>query len=119
RAVGFDLIGLLTMPLRSEIEGRRFEQAKAQAAAQAVRTAIETRKAYFNAVAAQQTAEYMEQVGEAAEAGAELARRMAAAGNWSKLDQAREQAFYADATAQVARARHNARSAREQLARLL
>jgi len=119
RAIGFDLIGLLTMPLRTEIEGRRFEQAKTQAAAQAVRTAIETRKAYFNAIAAQQTAEYMEQVGEAAATSAELARRMAAVGNWSKLDQAREQAFYSEATAQIARARHNAVAAREHLARML
>jgi outer membrane protein TolC len=119
RSIGFDLIGLLTIPLRSEIEGRRFEQAKLRAAAEAVRTAVETRKAWFNAVAAAQTADYMEQVGSAAEAGAELAQRMAGVGNWSKLDQAREQVFYAEATAQIARARHNARAAREQLARLL
>ena len=44
----------------------------------------------------------MEQVNVAAEAGAELGRRMAKAGNWSKLDQAREQSFYAVATAQLA-----------------
>jgi len=44
---------------------------------------------------------------------------MRQAGNWSKLDQAREQAFYADATAQVARARQRAVSAREQLTRLM
>lgn len=119
RAIGFDLIGLFTIPLRSEIEGRRFEQAKLSAAAQAVELAARTRKAYYQAVAAQQTVQYMQQVGEAAEAGAELARRMARVGNWSKLDQAREQAFYADATAQLARARHNDKAAREQLARLL
>ena len=42
---------------------------------------------------------------EAAEASAELARRMARAGNFSKLEQLREQAFYAEAAAQLARAR--------------
>ena len=52
----------------------------------------------------------MEQVKEAAEASAELARRMAAAGNFSKLDHAREQLFYAETTAQLARVRQ-ARSA--------
>lgn len=119
RSVMFDLVGLLTIPLRSGIESRRFEQAKLQAAAQAVRLAADTRKAYFNAVAARQTAHYMEQVGTAAEASAELATQMAKVGNFSKLDQAREQAFYADATAQIARARHNASAAREQLARLM
>jgi hypothetical protein len=35
----------------------------------------------------------MEQVKAAAEAGSELAQRMAVAGNWSKLQQAREQSF--------------------------
>jgi outer membrane protein TolC len=119
RSVMFDLVGLLTIPIRSGIEGRRFEQAKVQAASEAVHIAAEARRAYFNAVAAQQTAHYMEQVKTAAEASAELADRMAKVGNWSKLDQAREQAFYADATAQLARARHNAAAAREGLARLL
>ncbi|TCS33096.1 outer membrane protein TolC [Paucimonas lemoignei] len=119
RSIMFDVIGLLTIPIRRGIEERRFEQAKLQAASRAVRLATDARKAYFNAVAAQQTAKYMEQVASAAEASAELAKRMAQVGNFSKLDQAREQAFYADATAQVARARHNAAAARERLARLM
>jgi outer membrane protein TolC len=119
RSVMFDLIGIVTMPIRSRIEGRRFEQAKLQAASQAVQLAADTRRACFNAVAAQQAVKYMEQVQEAADAGAELSQRLAKVGNVSKLDQAREQVFYADATAQVARARHNATAAREQLTRLL
>lgn len=119
RSIMFNFVGLLTMPIRSGIEGRRFEQAKLQAASQAVQLAANTRKAYFNAVAAQQSAQYAEQVATAAEAGAELAQRLAKVGNWSKLDQAREQAFHADATTQLARARHNATAAREQLTRLL
>ncbi|MGH8809501.1 MAG: TolC family protein [Noviherbaspirillum sp.] len=119
RGIMFDLVGLLTIPLRSDIERGRFEQAKLQAASSAVRLAADTRKAYFDAVAAQQTVQYMEQVGGAAEAGAELAKRMEAVGNLSKLDQARQQAFYADAVSQVARAKHNATAARERLTRML
>ncbi|CAL61743.1 Outer membrane efflux protein [Herminiimonas arsenicoxydans] len=119
RSIMFDLAGLLTMPMRSEIEGRRFEQAKLQAASQAIQLAADSRKAYFNAVAAQQTALYMEQVASAAEAGAELAQQMTRVGNWSRLDQAREQVFYANAIAQLARARHNATASREQLTRHL
>lgn len=119
RSVTFDLVGLLTLSLRSGIEQRRFEQAKMLAAAAAVQLAADTRRAYFEAVAAQQTALYMEQVQEAAEASAELAKRMARVGNWSKLEQAREQAFYADAITQVARSKHNAVAAREQLMQLL
>lgn len=115
----FDLLGLITIPLSSRVESKRFEAAKTRAAGEALRVALDARKAWFAAVAAQESARYMEQVKEAAEAGAELARRMAAVGNWSKLNQVREQAFYAEATAQLARARQANLAAREQLTRLL
>ncbi len=119
RSVMFDLVGLLTMPIRRDIETRRFRSAQLVAATDAVRLAADTRKAWFDAVAAAQSARYAEQVREAADASAELARRMARAGNLSALDQAREQLFSAETTAQLARARHRATAAREQLARLL
>jgi outer membrane protein TolC len=119
RSVMFDLVGLLTLPVRSGIEQRRFEQTKLQAASTAIQLAADTRSAYFNAVAAQQHAVYAQQVMSAAEAGADLAKQMAKVGNWSKLDQTREQVFYAEATAQYARAKQNATSTREQLTRLL
>jgi outer membrane protein TolC len=119
RSVFFDVLGLITIPLSVRGERSRFEAAKSRAAAEALRVALETRKAWFGAVAAQENARYLEQVKEAAEASAELARRMAAIGNFSKLDQAREQAFYAEATAQLARARHAQIAARERLARAM
>ena len=119
RSVTFDLIGLLTVPLRSGIEQRRFEQAKLQAALAAVQLAADARRAFFEAVTAGQTAQYMDRVGTAAEASAALATRMARVGNWSKLDQAREQAFYAETIAQEARARQHQVATREQLTRLL
>lgn len=119
RTVMFDLIGLLTIPLRSSIERGRFEQAKLTAASEAVRLARETRRAYFTAVAAAQTEMFMKQVVTSAEAGAELAQELAKVGNWSKLNKAREQAYYAEATTQYARARHANTAAREQLVRLL
>jgi outer membrane protein TolC len=119
RSVMFDLVGLVTIPLRRDIEARRFESAKLAAAIDAVRLAADTRKAYFNAVAAAQSARYAQQVVDAAQASAELAQRMARVGNLNALDQAREQAFSAEATTQLARTRHQATAAREQLARLL
>lgn len=119
RAFIFDLMGLLTMPLRTQLEGERFQLAQTRITAEILQVAADTRRAWAGAVAAQQTAAYAEQVRSAAEAAAELARRMTAAGNFSKLDQAREQAFYAEATAQLARSRQAAVAAREQLTRLL
>lgn len=84
----------------------------------APQAAHHARKAWFQAVAAAELATYMAQAKTSAEASAELARRMAAVGNLPKLAQAREQVFYAETTAQLARARHQAATARERLARL-
>ena len=119
RGVFFDVLGLLTIPLSTRASESRLQAAQNRAAGEALRVALDTRKGWFLAVAAQETAKYMAQVKESAEASAELARRMAAVGNFPKLTQAREQAFYAETTAQLARARHNATAARERLARLM
>lgn len=119
RAVVFDILGLLTMPAARQVEQRRFEQAQYQAAYDAVSLAADARRAYFNAVAAQELVKYYQQVKEAAEASNELARRMLQAGNFTKLAQMREQAFYADATADLARAQRQALAERERLTRLL
>jgi outer membrane protein TolC len=119
RGVFFDVLGLLTIPLSTRASESRLQATQNRAAAEGLRVALDTRKAWFEAVAAQQTAKYMLQVRASAEASAELARRMAAVGNFPKLAQAREQAFYAETTAQLARAQHNATAARERLARLM
>ena len=119
RSVFFDVLGLLTIPLSVRVEEKRLAATQNRAAAEALRVALDARKAWFSAVAAQESARYAGQVKESAEASAELARRMAAAGNFSKLDQAREQAFYADATAQLAQALQQERAARERLVRLM
>lgn len=119
RMLRFDVVGLLFLPWRAKWQGQQHELAKLQAAQQVIVLATETRKAWINAVAAQQTVAYMGQVKEAAEAGSELARRMARVGNWSKLQQAREQVFLADAAAQLARAQQTLFSERERLTRLM
>ena len=119
RAFIFDLLGLLTMPLRTQLERERFELAQGRMAANILQVAADTRRAWISAVAAQQSATFAEQVKSAAESASELARRMVKAGNFSKLDQAREQAFYADAAVQLARARQQALAERERLTRLL
>ena len=119
RGMVFDLLGLLTMPLAKQVAQGRFAQAQLQAALDTVGLAGAARQAFFEAVTAQQLVGYFGQVMDAADASNELARRMAAAGNFNKLAQLREQAFHADATAQLARARHQAVATRERLARVL
>ena len=75
------------------LERRRFEATQLRVAAEVLQVAVQTRKAFFHAVSARQIASYMEDVKISAEAGAEIARRMAGVGNWSKLNQAREHVF--------------------------
>lgn len=119
RSLMFDLLGLLTMPAATQVEQRRFEQSQYQAALAAVNLANETRRAFFDAVAAQDLVKYFGRVLEAADASNELARRMVTAGNLNKLAQMRQQAFYADSTSQLARAQHRAVADRERLVRSL
>ena len=52
--------------------------------------AADTRKAWVTALAAEETVRYMRQVKQAAEASAELARRMEQVGNFNKLQRARD-----------------------------
>jgi outer membrane protein TolC len=119
RSFTLGLLNLLTMPLATRIESRRNEQTRLVAADAMLKVAADTRRAYVSAVAAEQSAAYAAQVKDSAEAGAELALRMQQAGNFSKLDYAREQAFYADAVAQLARTGQQSVSAREKLTRMM
>jgi len=119
RTVGFDLAGLLTMPLRSRMETRRVEQTRLTVAAAIEAQLLATRKAWVEAVAAQQSLAYARQVSASTEAAAELMERMVKAGNASRLDLAREQAQHAEASATVLRATRDAARLREALTRQL
>ncbi|MFJ9449676.1 TolC family protein [Herbaspirillum sp. NPDC101397] len=119
RSLSLSVMRLLTMPAASRIEARRFEQTKLKVADVMLRTAAQTRKAYYQSIAATQTVLYLEQVKQAAEVAHELAARMAKKGNFSQLDAAREQAFYLDTSARLTRARTQVVQERENLIRLL
>ncbi len=119
RGLHLNLARLLAMPLLQQVEQRRFGQAQARAAASVLELAAQTRKAWVLAVAAEESVRYSTQVMQAAEASAELARRMAEVGNFNKLQRAREQGFYAEAALGAARAQQAQRAARERLTRLL
>ena len=119
RGLHFNLARLVAMPLIVRMEARRFQQVKGRVAMSVLSLAADTRKAYFTALAAEETVRYMRQVKQAADASAELARRMEQVGNFNKLQRAREQSFYANAVLQLARAEQAQRSKRERLVRLL
>jgi outer membrane protein TolC len=119
RGFHWSLARLIALPWQREAAQRRFEAAQAQLALQVIEHGVATRRAWVQAVAAAEGLRYAGQVMQAAQAGAELARRMQQVGNFSALQRAREQAFYADAALGVARAEQAERAAREKLTRLL
>ena len=119
RQLSFSLLDLLTLPWRTRWQGLQMEQATLAAGQDVLRLAADTRRAWLRAVAAQQVLAAQERMVEAAEAGGELARRMARVGNWSRLQQARELGVQQEAAAQLARARLAATLEREQLTHLL
>jgi outer membrane protein TolC len=119
RLLSIGLLDLLTLPRRQAISRNQVAQAKTQLSATVVDQVSQVRQAWVRAVASRQVLQYAEQVNQSAQASAELAKRMQQVGNFTRLQRARQHAFYADATAQLASARHAETAAREELVRLL
>jgi len=119
RLLSIGLLDLLTLPQRQVISRNQVAQAKTQLSGTVVEQVSQVRQAWVRAVAAQQVLGYADQVNRSAQASAELARRMQEVGNFTKLQRARQHAFYADSTAQLASAQHAVTAAREELVRQL
>ena len=119
RLLSFGLLDLLTLPRRQAIAESRSAQVKVQLAANVVDQITQVRQAWVRSVSAQQSLQYAEQINTAAQASAELAKRMQQVGNFTKLQRARQQVFYADAVARLATSRHAVTAAREELIRQL
>jgi outer membrane protein TolC len=119
RLLSVGLLDLLTLPKRYATAQLRMQAAQVRLTSDVVAHVTQVRQAWVRAVAAQQHAIYAQQVVDSADASADLARRMQAVGNFSKLQRARQHAFYADAQTQFAMADHAATAAREALVRLL
>jgi outer membrane protein TolC len=119
RQIVTDIIALATLPVRSEIAATRFHQAQLRAAEDTLRVAHDTRRAFYRAVAARELEAFLAESQSAAESAVQFATRLGETGAMNKLDQAREQVFYADLTAQLAMARQRASSEREALTRAM
>ncbi|KQW18028.1 copper resistance protein [Afipia sp. Root123D2] len=119
RQVVGDILALATLPFRSEIAKRRFHQAQLRAALETLRLASDVRRSYYRAVGANEMVGLLTDAKSTAEATAKLASKLGETGSLNKLDQAREQVFYAETTADLASARQEATSSRERLARLM
>lgn len=76
RSLHLGLASLIAWPWQRELAEQQFSRVQAEVTAAMLALAIDTRKAYFQALAAAQTLGYRRQVLQAAQASAELARRM-------------------------------------------
>lgn len=116
--IAFGLLDLLTLPQRYSMAQQKIDQTLLQLTSNVIEHVTQVRQTWVTAVAARQSLFYAKQVHDAAQASAELARLLASAGNFNKIQRARQQTFYADATAKWATAQHAATFAREELIRL-
>lgn len=114
-----NILALATLPMRADIAADRFHQAQLRAAEETLRVAADTRRAYYRAVAARELEGFLTQAQTSAKTASELAKRLGETGGINKLDQAREHAFYAEITGQLASVRQRASSERERLIRLM
>src|SRR3569833_3157159 len=119
RQIAGDILALATLPFRSEIARDRFRQAQLRASLATLRLAADVRRVYWRAVGGNEIVALLTDAPATAESTAQLAVKLGETGSINKLDQAREQVFYAETTADLATARQTATSAREKLARLM
>lgn len=118
-AVVNNILALITRPRRVAVAEARFRQAQLRAAEETLRLAADTRRAWINAVSAWETVAYLNQAQAAADAASALAQKLGQTGAFTKSGQAREHVFYAELAGQTAEARLAARTAKEELTRLM
>lgn len=115
--IASNIIALTTQSQRISIADVKFRQAQLRAAEETMKIAIDTRMAWVDAVAAFEVGGLIRQAEETADAASELAERLGEVGSMPKAEQAREHAFYAELTAERAKARLKAAIAKEKLTR--
>ncbi len=119
RQLAQNVLALFTLPHRREIAEDQFRAAQMRAVEATLRTGADARRAYYRALAAAQTVKFLEEARLSAGSLSDLAKKLGETGALPKLDQAREHAFYAEVSSDLAVARLKQRSERETLNRVL
>lgn len=118
-AIAANILALATYDKNIKLAETRFRQAQLTAALETISLASETRRAWITAVSAWENVGYLNQAKAAADAASDLAKKIGEAGSLPKADQAREHVFYAEVTGETAKARLEAKLAKEELVRLM
>lgn len=113
------LLEIATTKSRTQIAEIRFRQAELAALGDTIALAVETRRAWIEAVGAFETSSLIGRTQGTAEAASELAVQLGRTGAMNKADQAREHAFTAELAAERAAAQLEAQLAKEKLLRLM
>jgi outer membrane protein TolC len=116
RSFTLDLAALLTRPLTHRLEQQRAQQVGLEVATAIFQHAGATRRAWVEAVAAQQALAYARRIEDSAAAAALLTERMTGTGSASALERAQQQAYRAEATAGRLRAEQASVAAHARLA---
>lgn len=119
RRLAADVLALATLPARQEIAEAAWRSAKLEAASATLKLAADVRRQYWRAVAARAETRYLTEARAATETIADLAHKLGETGALNKLDQSREFAFYAELSADLAKARTQEKIEKERLTRLL
>lgn len=117
RSLAVGLIKLATWPKRRAIAAISFEAAQYRAIEATFRTAADTRRAFYEAVGARHRVGFLERARQTASLAAELTTKLGETGSATRGTQARASAFYAEVSAELAKARLDADRAREALTR--
>jgi len=114
-----EFLALLQRPARQRAAGAALARTRLDVAMAVTDVATETRRAYYEAQAAEQVRELRGTVAEAASAAADIARRQRDAGNITELDLATERAMAEDAALALTSAAAEATEQRQALLALM
>lgn len=117
--IATNILALATQKRTIDIADTAFRKAELAAAMQTMQLAADTRRAWITAVASWETVTQLNRAQTAADAASELAKKLGEAGSLTQGGQAREHVFYAELAAQTAKARLEAKLAKEELTRLM
>ncbi len=115
----FDIGGLVLMPLKRQLEARRLEMARYNAAASVLEHIATTRRAWINAIAEKQQTAIAVRVLESVETSNIMLRQMAALGHSSVLEAAQSEISLSEFRAALGKQRMAESMAREALIRQL
>ena len=114
-----DVISIITIPMRRELEGNRFEATKLQVIAQTVHLVADVKRAWFTYQANKQMVEMFQHAVQATKGSYMAMERLREAGNTRQLDVFRERILYEEAKVALNQAVEQLARSRETLNSLM